>query len=168
MRTLRTAYQVDWTKPREFLSHFDIIRLCRKLAELDERTERKTKSKHDKLITILRNKRFGTALSDGKKHTQNFSDYVLLDSEEFVLGQRLNVCLPPKTVSKEQLFTEFESLWAQLQHHKASSIDTQNALKAPLTDLAQSYSDNQIEKRDFLMQWQSYQTIKSLRRNKKS
>ena len=115
---------------------FDTIRLCRYLAELDERTERKTKSKRDRLIMILRRKRFGTALRDGKKHIQNLSDYVLSDTEEFVIGHELNFCPPPKTVCKEQLFAEFESLWAQLQHHKACSIDTRNALKARLTHLA--------------------------------
>ena len=146
---------------------FDTIRLCRYLAELDERTERKTKSKHDRLIMILRRKRFGIALSDGKKHIQNLSDYELSDTEEFVLGHGLNFCLPPKTVCKEQLFAEFESLWAQLQHHKACSIDTRNALKARLTDLAHSYSESQIEKHDFMMQNECYQAIKSLRRNEK-
>ena len=42
LRTLRTAYRAYWTKAREFLSMFDTIRLCRYLAGLDERTERKT------------------------------------------------------------------------------------------------------------------------------
>ena len=115
LRTLCTTYRAYWTKAYEFLFMFDTIRLCRYLAELDERTERKTKSKHDRLIMILRRKRFGTALSDGKKHIQNLSDYVLSDTEEFVLGHGLNFCQPPKTVCKEQLFAEFESLWAQLQ-----------------------------------------------------
>ena len=68
---------------------------------------------------------------------------------------------------KEQLFAEFESLWVQLQHHKACSIDTRNALKARLTDLAHSYSESQIEKHDFMMQNECYQAIKSLRRNEK-
>ena len=73
---------------------------------------------------ILRRNCFGTVLSDEKKHIQNLSDSVLSDTEEFLLGHGLNFCLTPKTVCKEQLFAEFESLWAQLQHHKACSIDT--------------------------------------------
>ena len=84
-----------------------------------------------------------------------------------VYGHGLNFCLPPKTVCKEQLFAEFESLWVQLEHHKACSIDTRNALKAQLTDLAHSYSESQIEKHDFMMQNECYQAIKSLRRNEK-
>ena len=88
----------------------------------------------------------------------------LSEMEEFVLGHGLNFCLPPKTVCKEQLFAEFKSLWAQLQHLKACSIDTRNALKARLTDLAYSYSDSQIKKHDFLMQNECYQAIKSLRK----
>ena len=93
---------------------------------------------------------------------------MLSDTEEFVLGHGLNFCLPPKTVCKEQLFAEFESLWAQLQYHKASSIDMRNALKARITDLVHSYSDSQIEKKhDFMMQNECHQAIKSLRRNEK-
>ena len=164
-RSVRSSSSARYLHSRICL--FDTIRLCKYLAELDERTERKTKSKHDRLIMILRRKRFGTALSDGKKHIQNLSDYVLSDTEEFVLGHGLNFCLPPKTVCKEQLFAEFESLWAQLQHHKACSIDTRNALKARLTDLAHSYSKSQIEKHNFMMQNECYQAIKSLRRNEK-
>ena len=167
LRTLHTAYRAYWTKAHEFLSMFDTVRLSRHLAELDEQTEWKTKSKHDRLIMILRHKPFVTALSDGKKHIQNLSDYVLSDTQEFVPGHGLNFCLPPKTVCKEQLFAEFESLWAQLQHHKACSIVTRNALKARLTDLAHSYSNSHIEKHEFLMQDDCYQTIKKLCRNEK-
>ena len=81
------------------------------------------------------------------------------NEEKFVLGQGLNFCLPTKTVFKEQFFAELESLWTQLQHHKACSIDTQNALKARLTDFAHSYYDSEIEKHDFLMQNKCYQAI---------
>ena len=157
LRTFRTACRAYWTNAREFLSLFDIIRLCRYLAKLNERTERKTKSKHAQLIMILRRKRFGTALIDGKKHDQSLLDYVLSDTEELVLEDGLNFCLPPKTVCYEQLFAEFESLWAQLHDHNACSIDTQNPLKARLIDLQHSYGDNQIEKHDFLIQSECYQ-----------
>ena len=75
--------------------------------------------------------------------------------------------LPKLCVKSNLLFVEFESLWAQLQHHKACSIDTRNALKVRLTDLAHSYSDSQFEKHDFMMQNECYQAIKSLRRNEK-
>ena len=110
---------------------------------------------------ILRRKRFGTALIDGKKHDQSLLDYVLSDTEELVLEDGLNFCLPPKTVCYEQLFAEFESLWAQLHDHNACSIDTQNPLKARLIDLQHSYGDNQIKKHDFLIQSECYQAIKS-------
>ena len=123
--------------------------------------------KHDRLIMVLRRKHFGTALSNRKKHIQNLSNYVLSDTDEFVLGHGLNFCLPPKTVCKEQLFAEFESLWVQLQHHKACFIDTRNALKARLSDLAHSYSDSQIEIHDFMMKNECYQAIKSLHRTEK-
>ena len=113
LRILCTAHRAYLDKTRKFLSLFDIIRLCRYLAELNEQTEPKTKSKHDQLIMILRCKRFGTALSDEKKHIQNLSDYVLSDAEELVLGHELNFCPPPKTVCIEQLIAEFASYFGR-------------------------------------------------------
>ena len=70
--TLHSLPGLYWSKAREYLSLFDIIRLCRYLAELNEQTEQKTKSKHNQLITIFRRKRFGAALSESERKFRTF------------------------------------------------------------------------------------------------
>ena len=58
--------------------------------------------------------RFGYALSNTTRHILNLSDYDLSDNESFVLSHGLNFGLPLRYLCKEEIFAEFESLWAQL------------------------------------------------------
>ena len=60
-------------------------------------------------------------LSDREKHILNLSDYSLSDTETFVLGNGLDFCLPPRSVNREEVFAEFEILYAQLARHKPVS-----------------------------------------------
>ena len=69
----------------------------------------------------------------------NFSDYDLSDTESFVLSHGLIFGLPPRYLCKEEIFAEFESLWAPLLHHNASFVEQRTALKARLADLAHLY-----------------------------
>ena len=57
----------------------------------------------------------------------------------------------PGICAKKKSSPEFESLWAQLLHHSASSVEQRTALKARLADLAHLYSDSTIDSRDFTM-----------------
>ena len=91
------------------------------------------------------------ALSDTTRHILNPSDYDLSYTESFVLSHGLNFELPPSYLCKEEIFAEFESLWAQLLHHSASSVEQRTALKARLADLADLYCDSTIDSRDFTM-----------------
>ena len=84
-----------------------------------------------------------------KKHILNLSNHVLSDVESFVLSHGLNFSLPPKSICREEVFAEFESLWAQLGHHRVSSENDQSSLKAGLTDLAHLYCGEEIDSRDF-------------------
>ena len=65
----------------------DTIRFCRYLALLDKRTESIFKIKNERLLVSLTLDRFGNALSDTTKHILNLSDYVLFDTESFVLSE---------------------------------------------------------------------------------
>ena len=76
----------------------------------------------------LRRDRFVNALSDTTRHVLNLSDYVLSYAESFVLSHGLNFGLPPRQLCKEKIFAEFESLWAQLLHHSASSVKQRTTL----------------------------------------
>ena len=66
---------------------------------------------------------------------------------------------------KEEIFAEFESLWAQLLHHGASSVEQRTALKARFVDLAHLYCDSTIGSRDFTMHKECFRAINSLRKN---
>lgn len=164
-RKLRRAYQIHWRAARDFLSFFDMIRFCKYLSILDERTQRKASNQHLHQLASLKSKRFGNALSDTRKHILNLSEYELSDLERFVLSHGLNFGMPPKSVSKEQTFAEFESLWAQLQHHTPTSKEQRDALKARLADLAYIYCDSKIDTHDFVMQKECFSAINKLRRN---
>ena len=164
-RKLQTINQSHWRAAREFLTFFDTIRFCRYLALLDERTKSKWKNKNERLLALLRRDRFGNALGDTTRHVLNLSDYVLSDTESFVLSHGLNFGLPPRYLCKEEIFAEFESLWAQLLHHSASSVEQRTALKARLADLAHLYSDSTIDSRDFTMHKECFRAINRLRKN---
>ena len=81
-----------------------------------------------------------------------------------MLSHGLNVGLPPRYLCKEEIFAEFESLWAQLLHHSATSVEQRTALKARLADLAHLYCDSTIDSRDFAMQ-ECFRAINRLRKN---
>ena len=110
------------TQSIRFLTFFDTIRFCRSLALFNGRTESKSKIKNERQLFLLRRDRFGNALSNTTKHFLNLLDYVLSDSESFVLSHGLNFGLPSRYLCKEEFFVEFESLWAQPLHRSASSI----------------------------------------------
>ena len=116
-RRPQRVYQLHWRNASSFLSFFDRFRFCKYLSILDERSERKTSEQQRRQLVSLKSKRFGNALNDAEKHILNLSKYELSDVERFVLSHGLNFGLPPKSVSREQTFAEFESLWAQLRHH---------------------------------------------------
>ena len=79
-------------------------------------------------LASLKSKRFSKALSHTELNILNLSKYELSDLERLVLSHGLRFGLPPKSVSKEQTFAEFESLWAQLQHHAAANKELRNSL----------------------------------------
>ena len=161
----KRAYDREWNKIRNVLSFFDLIRFCRYLSEIDQRTENATNDKHNRNIQLLRKKRFGGMLSDKEKHILNLSDYSLSDTEKFVLSNGLDFCLPPKSVNREEVFAEFEILYAQLARHKPISSNELNALKAKLSDLAHAYCGTPVDLGDFSMHKEHFQAIKSLRSN---
>ena len=74
---------------------------CRYLALLDGKTESKSKIRNERLLFSLRRDRFGNALSDTTRHILNLLNYVLSDTESFVLSHGFNFGLPPKYLCKE-------------------------------------------------------------------
>ena len=131
LKKLRAVYQSHLRAAREFLTFFGTIRFCRYLALLDGRTESKSKIKNKRLLFSIRHDRCGNAFSDTTRHILNLSDYVLSDTESFVLSHGLNFGLTPRYLCKEEIFAEFEPLWAQLLHHNATSVEQRTAFKSP-------------------------------------
>ena len=82
-----------------------------------------------------------------------------------MLSHGLNFGLPPKSVSKEQTFADFESLWAQLKHYTAASKEQRDSLKACFVDLAYIYCESKIDAHDFVMKKECFSVINKLRRN---
>ena len=144
---------------------FDTIIFCRYLALLDGKTESKSKIKNEPLLFSLRRDRFVIALSDTTRHVLNLPDYDLFDTESFVLSYGHNFGLVQKCLCKEEIFAEFESLWAQLLHHSASFVEQRTALKARLADLSHLYCDSTIDSRDFIMHKECFRAINRLRKN---
>ena len=71
----------------------------------------------------------------------------------------------PKSVNREEVFAEFEILYAQLACHKPISSDELNALKGKLSDLAHAYCGTPVDPADFSIHKEHFQAIKSLRSN---
>ena len=95
-------------------------------------------------------------------NTNRLSDF---RTETFVLSNGLDFCLPPKSVNREEVFAEFEILYAQLARHKPVSSDELSSLKAKLSDLAHAYCGTPVDLGDFSMHKEHFQAIKSLRSN---
>ena len=104
-------------------------------------------------------------LSDKEKHIVNLSFYFLSGTEKFVLINGLDFCLPPKSINREEVFAEFEVLYAQLAKQKPISSNELSALKAKLIDLAHAYCVTPFDLGDFNMHKEHSQAIKSLRFN---
>ena len=78
----------------------------------------------------------------------------------------LEFCLPPTNIKREEVFAEFEILFARLLHHKPKSIDELSLLKAKLNELAHSFCGSPIDVTKFPFDSDCLQAIKSLRSNK--
>ena len=135
------------------------------MAILDKTAGRKVHKRHKRRLTSFKSKSFDNALFDAKKHILNFPGYELSELERFVLWHSLNFGLSPKSVSKQQIFAEFEFFWAQLQHHSAASNGQRGTLKARLTNLPHIFCDSKIDTNDFVTQKECFAAINKLRKN---
>ena len=161
---LKGKLRALWQEVRQFLSFFDFIRFCRYIATIDERKERELSIKNERKLKFFF-QRFGNMAKPNKDTIINLSNYKLSPTEEFVLSHRLNFCLPPHSVQREEIFAEFEVLIGQLLHHVPHSSEQFSALKARLSDLAHAYYGNPIDMGDFLILKECIQATRSLECN---
>ena len=66
---------------------------------------------------MLVRKRFGDLMSDSKKPIFNFLDYSLSEAETYLLGNVLELCIPPQKINREELFAEVEIVHSQFAKH---------------------------------------------------
>ena len=60
----------------------------------------------------------------------NLSDHKLSATEEFVLAHGFTFGIPDRNIKREDVFVEFELLYAQLVQHVPVSNEANEALKA--------------------------------------
>ena len=100
-------------------------------------------------------------LSDKEKHILNLPDLSLSDTEKFVLSNSLDLFLPLKSANREEVFAEFEIVYAQLVRHKQISSDELHYLKANQSDFTHSYCGTPIDLGGFSMHKEHFQAIRS-------
>ena len=118
-----------------------------------------TKKSHDsKLHALTRN----TALPfTASEVIQNISDYNLTKQEEEVLRYGLDFGIPPKSVSKSDIYATFECMNYHLQANLKDGGDA-SAVQASLSHLAHQYASNYKPTRHAL---KKHAILKKLKRN---
>lgn len=162
---LRQIYRSCWRRARSFLSFFDMLRLCRYIADIDSKVLMATDRRNSENVNKLIRKRFGLTRLSPDKVITNLSDYTLSQAESFVLSHGLDFCVPNSNVSAESVFTEFESLTAQLERLKPHSEQAYNALKAKLLHLAHNIAGSSISHNDLSSFREHFRVISDLRKN---
>ena len=166
LRNLILIYSKVWSKVRMFLSYFDWIRFCRYLAKIEVTKQKQISTKHFNTINWLRRQRFGSCSTPTGKNIFNLSSYCLSETEKFVLAHGLEFCLPPTSVKREEVFSEFEILLAQLAHHQPKSKDELSLFKSKLNELAHSFCASPIDTKNLWFDRDCLAAIKSLRSNR--
>ena len=107
-----------------------------------------------------------SAIESKPSSINNLSSYEPSSTEMFVLSHGLKFSTPPGCISREQVFSEFEVLAGQLNHHTPKSKEDVERLRAKMYDLAHSYCGTPIDFSDFRMHKECFQAYKSIRNNK--
>ena len=132
---------------------------------IDKRVDTMKKNKYQATIEKLLQFRFGRNVSPAADNVTNLSAHVLDSTELFVLSHGLNYSFPPKFLKKEEVYAEFEVLTAQLNHHKAVSIEAKKQLKARLLDCAYGYANTPIDRSDLNMVRKCRNALRQLTNN---
>lgn len=93
------------------------------------------------------------------------SNYEPNDTESFVLSHGLKFCVPSHKVAREQVFSEFEVLSGQLNHHTPNSQEEFDRMNAKLYDTAHAFCATPVDLGDFRMQRECYAAYQSLKSN---
>ena len=163
---LRTKYRQCWNLARRFVRFFDLLRLCRYIAEIDNRVSSSMLVKHQRNVDFLVRKRYGSHNISPDTVITNLSNHTLSDTEKFVLSHGLDFCVPNRSPKAELVLAEFESLLSQLDKQVPTSPGDKEALVARLCDMAHAFSGTPVDSKDFVFHREHFNTIKTLRANR--
>ena len=90
---------------------------------------------------------------------------ITYDDENFVLKHGLKFCVPPNKLKRELIFSEFEILTGQLQHHKPLNKIKLEQCLSKLNDLSQTYSTLEVNHSDKLVRNKYNEALKRLKDN---
>ena len=161
---VKSKYKSDLTSVSEWLSDLDKLKFLRHLLRLDRDVKSKKLIKYDKTIQFLHSKRFGS-FNPSSSNVLNLSQHDLTSSELFVLNLGLKFSIPPRNRNREMIFSDFESLTAQLHHHTPESKESLEGLHAKLYDLAHGFCGTPVDLSDYRMHRDCFQTYKALKDN---
>ena len=164
---VKSKYNFHLKTASQWLSELDKLRFLRFLVRMDCSIKARKLNKHDKTIAYLRMKRFGN-FDPSSSNVLNLSTYELSSTELFALKHGLKFSIPPRNISREMVFSEFETLSSQLHHHTPRSKEDLERLNAKLYDLAHGFcgTGTPIDLGDFRMRKECYIAFKSLRSNR--
>ncbi|MEC8569013.1 MAG: reverse transcriptase domain-containing protein, partial [Pseudomonadota bacterium] len=162
---VKSKYDSQLENISVWLSELDKLRFLRHLVNLDRSTRAKKLAAHENKISFLRKKRFGS-YDPSSSNVLNYSNYEFTSTELFALKYGFRFSIPPKNISRELVFSEFETLSGQLFHHTPSSTEDIEQLNAKLYDLAHGFCGTPVDLGDFRMRKECYGAFKTLRNNK--
>ena len=164
---IKSKYNSQLSCISEWISILDKFHFLRHLAALDKRNKKNTlyNYKDNKKVDNLKLKRFGKFNQSKTSCVQNLSSYALSSTELFVLSHGLKFATPPRNISREAVFSEFEVLAGQLNHHTPKSKEDLERCRARLYDLSHAYCGTPIDLKDFRMHKECFNAYKSLKNN---
>ena len=165
MRFTKTRYNSQIVSISEWISDLDKLRFLRHLVNIDRREKNKKLANHAKTVDYLIRQRFGKFNKSKPSNVQNMSSYSLSSTEMFVLSLGLKFSTPPTKIVRENIFSEFECLAGQLNHHTPKSKEDLERLRAKMYDLSHSFCGTPIDLSDFRMHKECFQAYKSLKSN---
>ena len=148
---IKVKYNAQLSSASEWLSDLDKLRFLRHLLSIDRKEKKKKTMKNESKVAFLKGKRFGKFNQFNSPNVINMSSYTLSESESFVLSHGLKFAIPPRVIKRENVFSEFEVLAGQLNHHTPSSAQDFERLRAKLCDVSYSYCGTPIDLSDYSM-----------------
>ena len=170
LEQLSNKLRCAWCRSGQFLTFLDWIRFNKLLGETGFRIRSKLRSQYSRRLDWLRTNRFGSEELNFAA-VFNLSQLELSRVQLEVLSRGPQFGLPPRSICKDEIFSEFEIYFNQLQSllpetPSAKEKEKENALKAKLASLAHEYADVKQSLNRFPLGKEHMQAIRELRSNK--